>query len=350
MSGFGVAVVVAGCTFPSVTFGSSEPDGGQGTPLKDAASLDVTVANGDADPPLEASDDVDAGVTAQDADADAACDFDGTWGSRITIDVSWEPQGLMGFILAPGTGQIRQWVKGVRVQNGTTLSDSSVVCGIELPDFKETVGVGGETYGVRFPDSLFDNSYLPGFTVTAGLTGLFPGATYSTTTTAALLGLTMANPTVAPWPATITTESDMDRDGKPGVTVSVAQGASYSNIPVGTPPLLLPFPRASKIYLAIRQLTVATATVQDCGHMTGTVLIPQINGKSAIDSHILGCALVDGGDCTTNSSSSTDSQESFVDNTQPVFTPSGTTKFQSRLLAPDAGCGDVRAAFPDTLP
>jgi hypothetical protein len=342
----GVASIVAGCTFPSVTFDAS-PDGGQATePVNDAATADATAASDDADLQADASDGIDAGAAALDAGGDAACDFNGTWGSRITIEVSWAPQGLNGIILASGTGQIRQWVEGVRVQNGTTLSDSSVVCGIQLPDFKETTIAGGETYGVKFPDSLFDTDILPGFTVTAGLTGLSPGATYSTTTTAVLLGLTMANPTVDPWPATVTTRDDMDHDGKPGVTAGVAQGAPYSDIPTEIPGLLQQPARAVQLYLAIRQVTVATATVTDCKDMTGTVLIPQIQSKYAIDSHVLGCALADGGDCSVDTSSSSSSQASFIDNSQPIFTPSGVTNFQSKLMAPDAGCADVRAALP----
>ncbi len=292
----------------------------------------------------------DAGTTdaggGGDATADGgACDFDGTWASRLTIDVTWAPQGLTGIILASGSGQIKQWIKGVRTQTGTATSDATVVCGVDLPDFQSTVVIGSETYGVRFPNSLFDGpdgggGYLPTFTVSAALSGLTPGSTYATTTTAALLGITLAHPTTDPWPSTVTTSVDMDRDGKPGVTVDTAQGAPYSDVPTGIPAPFQPIVRANKLYLAIRQVTVVSGTVTDCDHMSGTVSIPQISSKYAIDSHVMGCALtVDGGDCSS-------SQASFVDNTQPVFTPSGTSDFQSVRLAAGASCADVRAALP----
>jgi hypothetical protein len=346
--------LLAGCTFPEVTFGPVEPDGGVETePSLDAGTDDVTVVDAGA-----TSDDASsAEATVGDTTPDGGCDFDGTWGSRITIDVSWTPQGLTGIILAPGTGQIRQWVKGNRVQGGaarTALSDTSVVCGIELPDFKETTIAGGETYGVSFPDKLFDERYLPIFTVNGALNGaspLSPGATYSTTTTAALLGVMMANPTTDPWPATILTEVDMDQDGQPGVTAAAAQGPGYSEIPTEIPGAFQQPARATALYLAIRQVTVVTATVTDCSHMVGTVEIPQIqtspgNSKYAIDSHVLGCALADGGNCTTSTPSQPGSQASFVDNSQPIFTPSGMTEFRSIRLAANASCADVRSALP----
>jgi hypothetical protein len=358
--------VLAGCTFPGVIFDHAADGGGSFLPdtnvaAPDASSDDAgdaTVTDGPG-PPADAS---DAGPA---VGLDGGCDFNGTWASRITINVSWTPQGLNNFILAAGSGQIVQWVKGVRTQQGTALTDSSVICGVSLPDFQSAgiAGLAGEVYGVRFPDSLFDNKgYLPGFTVNGAVTPLQGGGLgYSSTTTAALLGLTMADPINDPWPAMVTMgqAADQDQDGKPGVTVSVAQGplakpvggaTAYSYVPTDIPPVLLEPPvRASALYLAIRQLTVVSGKVQDCDTITGTVQIPLIKTaagdmKYAIDSHILGCALVDGGDCTTSTSSSQASQASFVDNSQPVFTPTGTTIFQSIRLKDGATCADVRTA------
>jgi hypothetical protein len=273
--------------------------------------------------------------------ASGTCDFNGTWGSLLEISVSWAPEGLnlQAFILAPGSGMIKQWIKGTRVQRGNSLVDTTFVCGIDLPDFQGTEAVAGQTYGVVFPDSLFDDMYLPSFDVVGTLTAAGPGATYTTSASAALLGLTMANPTTDPWPATVTTSVDSDRDTKPGVTADVAQGGPYSNIPVGIPAPFAPVITADKLYLAIRQVTEVTGTVTDCDHVSGTVTIPQIAGQYAINSHVLGCQLTDGGDCTTSGSSS---QASFVDNTQPVFTPSGTTSFASVRLPAGATCATVR--------
>ena len=328
------------------------PDGTSGDGGVDGGPVDASGADGgdasvDGGPGDSGRPDAtsDAGGKGDASVDGGACDFNGTWASRLTIDVTWAPQGLTGIILASGSGQIKQWIKGVRTQTGTATSDATVVCGIDLPDFQSTVVIGSETYGVRFPDSLFDGpdgggGYLPTFTVSAALGGLTPGSSYSTTTTAALLGLTMGQPTTGAWPSTVSTSVDMDKDGKSGVTAGAAQGSPYSDIPTGIPAPFQPIVRANKLYLAIRQVTVVSGTVNDCDHMSGTVSIPQINSKYAIDSHVMGCALtIDGGDCSST-------QASFVDNTQPVFTPSGSSDFQSVRLPSGASCADVRAALP----
>lgn len=358
-----LAAVLPGCSFPDVTYNEVPSDGG-GRQSDVGVSFEGPSGEGDAgttvdaaSPPAEADVTVEAGVTDGMPGADGGCDFNGTWATRITIDVTWQPQGLTSAILQPGSGTITQWVKGVRVQSPAaplSLMDNSVVCGVLLPDFQATALGLNEVYGVRFPDTLFDDQYVPPFTISGALDEQM--TTYSTTPTAVLLGLTMANPTTDPWPSTITPAAlvDMDQDGNPGVTVGVAEGplamptitaSSYSYVPTAVPPPLLPVPRASSLYVAIRQITVTTGRVADCNTITGTVSIPVIASKPAIDSHVVGCALTDGGPCSTTGASS---QASFVDNSQPIFTPAanGNTTFKSIRMPTGATCADVRAALP----
>jgi hypothetical protein len=285
----------------------------------------------------------DGAVSEPDSLPPGTCDFAGTWGTLIQIVVDWAPMGLslQTFILAPGQGMIKQWVKGVRVQHGTSVADTTVVCGIDLPDFQGTALVNMATYGVVFPAALFDKMVLPTFQVDATVTASAPDAGYQASASAALLGLTMANPTTDPWPATVTTATDPDNDGNPGVTIAVAQGGQYSAIPVGVPGIGQPVVTSDKLYVAIRQITELAGTFTDCNHASGSVSIPQIDGQYAINSHILGCELSAGGNCTA---SGTSSQASFVDNTQPVFTPSamGTATFTSLRLPDGATCATVR--------
>jgi hypothetical protein len=355
-AGLVLSGLAAGCTFPAVTFGDVSDGGGTVMPQADATSPDVMGFGGDDGATADVSTSVDAGDAGAALEFDGGCNFNGTWATRITIDVNWAPQGLNNLILTSGSGTITQWVKSIRKQTPeapTALIDNTAVCGIQLPDFQSTTT---EVYGIRFPDTLFDDGYVPPFTVSGALNPMGDaGVGYSTTETAVLIGLTMTNPTQDPWPATITMENDQDHDLKAGVTAPVATGSlmqptstatMYSNIPVNVPVLPLQQPmRASAVYLALRQITITSGTVVDCNTITGTVDIPVINSKPAIDSHILGCALVDGGDCTVGSSSET----SFLDNTQPVFTPSpsGKTTFQSIRLTSGASvatCDDVRKA------
>jgi hypothetical protein len=350
------AGAVAACSFPEVSFLVTPPVVDSGvSPGLDLGTGEAGVTQGDDAPAT-----IDAGLADHPvsidsiADAttagDGGCDFNGTWATRITIDVTWQPQGLNTAILQPGSGTITQWVRGDRVQSPgapRALIDDSVVCGITLPDFQATALGLNEVYGVRFPDTLFDDRYIPMFSVSGTLDETM--TSYSTTSTAVLLGLTMTNPTTDPWPSSVTTGVDQDNDGNPGVSINVASGelanppaigtSSYSYIPTAVPTLLLPAPSASQLYVAIRQVTVTNGSVQDCNTIDGTVSIPVIGSKPAIDSHILGCAIVDGGPCSS-------AQAAFVDNSQPVFTPTGKTTFRSVRVAKGASCAQVRAALP----
>ncbi len=319
--------------------GSGNSSGGRGgDDSSGGASDDGTSPDGSAD---------DAGgSTLTGPDGSTRCNFAGTWATKITIDVSWVPQGLMGVILAPGTGKIQQWIKSVRVVSGTTTTDSAVVCGIGLPDFSGTSFVGGETYGVRFPPSLFDNGYLPTFVIHGAQGDSSPHATFVTTATAALIGLTLANPTTAAWPATVDTAVDTDMDNNPGVTVNAATGliprageaGVYSNFPVD-----ILASRANQLFIVIRQVTQLSGAATDCDHISGTTTIPKIpntaSGKYAIDSHVVGCNLVAGGNCSA-------SQTSFIDGTQPVFSPSAAATFASARMPTGATCADVRTMLP----
>ncbi len=291
----------------------------------------------------------DGGVDAG-SDAAATCDFAGTWGSRLVIDVNWTPQGITSIILAPGSGTITQWIKSTRTRNGSRWTETSAACGIQLPDFQSTSFGGNELYGIRFPNSLFDNPYIPTFDVSATIGGNAAGATYSTASAAVLLGLTLTNPTTAVWPSAATangSQVDMDQDNHPGVTadtLNTAGGGGYTYPP--TDAFRSAAGRADQLYLVIRQVTQLSATFGDCDHLTGTVSIPSIDDpststtKAAIDSHIIGCRLAASGTtCSTT-------QSNFIDNTQPVFSPSGGSSFTSERMANTATCADVRTALP----
>jgi hypothetical protein len=300
---------------------------------------------------------VDAGSDATAPDSGGAsseggtCDFTGNWGASISIDVTWAAGGAFDIVIAPGSGTIKQWIRSARTVSGTTVTDTAEICGIQLPDFHGNPMLVDETYGIRFPDALFDTTTLTPFTIYGTVSGSTSTATYTTTPAAVLLGLTLPNPTTAVWPATITTANDQDLDGKPGVTANVAQGTGYSDVPLDFSVVLDPqaVARADRLYLAIRQVTSIAATFTDCDHASGTVTVPQITDpttlakKYAIDSHVIGCGLSGSTtDCTTTG---LNAQSPFVDSNQPIFVPTSTT-FTSARLPANTSCATVRSTLP----
>jgi hypothetical protein len=299
----------------------------------------------------------DAGPDGSARDGGAApdgstCNFAGTWAAEITMDVSWAAGGLADIVIAPGSGTIKQWILSTRTQSGTIVTDTAVACGIQLPDFQGNALLVNETWGIRFPNDLFDSGNLASFSMNGTVSGSTPTATYTTTPAAVLLGLTLPNAATAVWPSTITTEVDEDKDRKPGITANVAPpGGGFSYVPLDISVTFAPttVPRADHLYVAIRQVTSVNAQFTDCDHASGSVTVPQItdpsnpntatNKKYAIDSHVIGCSVTGSAtDCSAN-------QTTFVDGNQPVFVPSATT-FTSVRLASGATCATVRSAFP----
>jgi hypothetical protein len=286
----------------------------------------------------------DAGSSGNDG---GSCDFNGTWASEITIDVTWAAGGTLNIVIAPGSGTIKQWIKSTRTQSGNSVTDTAVVCGIQLPDFQGNPVFVNETYGVRFPPDLFDGNHLTSFQIAGTVSGSTPTATYTSSPAAALLGLTLANPTTAVWPATISTEVDEEGDHHPGITANVATGGGFSLVPldffgvVANPTTVA---RADQLYLAIRQVTSVNAQFSDCDHSSGSVTVPQITDpatlakKYAIDSHVIGCRVQGSNtDCSTG-------QAGFVDQNQPVFVPKATS-FVSQRVPAGTSCTTVRNTF-----
>jgi hypothetical protein len=314
-------------------------DASEAADAADAAPVDAGDGGGPTTTPDAGSH--DAGTSGD----GGACNFAGTWASQLAVDVTWAAGGSFDIVIAPGSGTIKQWLLSTRTVSGTTTTDTAQLCGIELPDFAGSGLVDNETWGIRFPDTLFDSGDLSTFAIPGTVSGTTPTATYTTSSVAVLLGLTLANPTTAVWPATIATSVDEDADGKSGITAGVAQGASFSNVPLDFSVVANPngVARSNRLYVAIRQVTSIAAHFSDCDHASGTITVPQLgtggNKKYAIDSHVIGCGLVGSTtDCTAT-------QASFVDSNQPVFVPS-TTQFTSTRVAAGTTCATVRSTFP----
>jgi hypothetical protein len=310
------------------------PDAGS---APDAGHVDAGTDGGPATTP-------DAGRDAGSSGDGSTCDFSGTWATAISVDVTWAAGGSFDIVIAPGSGTVKQWLLGTRTVSGGTTTDTTKVCGIQLPDFTGTMAAGSETWGVRFPDALFDDGDVAPFTIPGTVSGTSPTAAYATSNVAVLLGLTLADATSAAWPATISTDVDTDKDGKPGITASVAQGLTYSDVPLDFSVVFNPggVTRSNRLYLAIRQVTSFSAHFSTCDHATGTATVPQLgsgsNKKYAIDSHVIGCGL------TGSATDCTSAQTTFVDENQPVFVPSSSSFVSSRVPG-GTTCATVRGMF-----
>jgi hypothetical protein len=253
------------------------------------------------------------------------CDVSGGWALKLAIDVSWNGTGP----LLSGTGKVLLWALLDAQPGGDAPTVTVLPCGAEFPDFRSILG---ETYGLAFPAELFDRSppYLVATSATVRLDGT-SSAPLTLPVEATLLGLQMANPEADPWPASPADvhEVDMDRDGMPGVTALVKTGGTFRNLPVAA--ALTPA-RADALYMGLRSVASLTSPLANCTRASGGASV------TALDSHVLGCHLVGGGECSA-------SQAAFADANRTVFAATSAT-FQAAKLMGAATCPEVRAAVP----
>ena len=272
----------------------------------------------------------DDASTANQAVNNGDCDPNGTWAIKIETPVQWSSS----FVVQGGTGTITNWLKSTRTATGTEIQDVASLCGVTVPDYSSQAAFGGEKYGIVFPDALFENASLPTVTIAGHLTGLAPGASFSSDAAAAILGATMANPATDPWPANGAqlTSFDTDNDTKVGVSVETNKSAGYKNPPLDA----FLSARAQKVYTAFRQVLTTQGTISTCNRVDGSGTIAVINNKPAIDQHVLGCQRENGTDCSA-------SEFKLLDSAAPVYKPSGDAVVTMVRVPAEATCADIRA-------
>jgi hypothetical protein len=169
---------------------------------------------------------------------------------------------------------------------------------------------------------------MPRFAFTGTQTGWSVGSTINYTSTA-LIGLTLTNPATDAWPGTITTAVDADNDTKTGYTAVPATAGGRVLPPTS---LNTAANRADRVYLATRNVFMVTATRNACGHAAGPVTVIHF------DSHVVGCHVSGGADCTS-------AQSNFVDQNRTIY-EAGTSTIELKAVPATATCADVRAALP----
>jgi hypothetical protein len=267
------------------------------------------------------------------------CAATGTWAIQIATPVKWNAS----FVVSGGTGTIKNLALSTRTQDGLKVTDTARLCGLEVPDYKSTPSFGSEKYGIRWAPSTFEAPTMPVFTSIHTLSSKLPGATFTSTPIASILGTTLPNVLTDPWPTSVAalTPVDSDNDGKGGFTAEAASGPGFSLPPVNAARTA----RADRLYLALRQVSSpATGSVTSCTRYQATADIAVISNKAAIDSHVMGCRRSDGAACSS-------AEFKLLDSAAPVYIPTGKAVVTMIKVADTATCADVRAlAFDPPAP
>jgi hypothetical protein len=254
---------------------------------------------------------------------------------HIVMDATWPADKLMA--TRAGTGKIHLWnLSRLDAVGGQLSGDETRSCGTTLPGFEltaiGTIAAGGSRVLVEIPDSVWNAPTIPRFHSAGRITGWDPGSPFMIDGTLALIGLMMDDPNGA-WPDSFTgvTALDADGDGKPGFIAVPRSGGGYVQ-----PPTAIGIggsaPPAEQLHLASRTVVSLDGKLTSCSEVAGSATV------KFFDSHVVGCKVRGGGDCTA-------AQTKFVDDSRTLYTITAAT-FTARKIADTATCDEARAAVP----
>jgi hypothetical protein len=256
-----------------------------------------------------------------------------TLGIHIIMDVTW-PATISTNM---GTGKVHLWNRASMTATGANLAGKVNSCGTSLPDIVlngvGATAAGGMFVSIEIPFAAWDAPAIPIFDQKGTFTGWDPGATIDMEYTVALVGLTMADPLNAAWPATYTgiTGADAEGDGKLGITGVPKNGNGYVYPPTALG-IFGSAPAAKNVYIASRNVLALKGSVPRCDELAGDVNV------KFFDNHVIGCLTTMNAECDAN-------QTKFVDDSRTKYTVTKAT-FLGKKLPDNAPCADVRAALP----
>jgi hypothetical protein len=253
----------------------------------------------------------------------------GVYALRINGTTSWPSKTY----IQSGSGPIQFWFRLTVTQSGTTLSGTAEMCDMATPEFRNSVV--SERYLVDYPSALFTPG-APGASFNATLASLSPGASLTSTRTAHLLGVSMADPLNGSWPSLSGVRSaqvDHDGDGEVGITVPFVDDSTHDHAPTaGT----LFAARASYAYGAhrLRFSLGGALSSSGCTGASGSATV------QSFDTETIGCRLESGSDCSS-------SQYTHLHDNAVVHTVSNASYTLTRLGASGSNftCAQVRAAL-----
>jgi hypothetical protein len=263
--------------------------------------------------------------------AAGSCPANATFGMRVVMEVTWPSTTAA----AAGMGRITTWNRTSLGASGDALEGMLRGCGTVLPETSLTalgrIAAGGDKILIEVPNEVWDKPSMPSFVARGKQSAPGPAASV-TLEWATLVGIDFPDPRAA-WPASYTglTGVDADGDGKPGYTAR-PRGMDGYVLPPTSVGIGGSAPAAEQLFLVSRHLVAVTAMRPSCDEMSGPANV------TAFDSHVMGCVVRGGADCTR-------SQTDFVDGNRMKYVVKSAT-FAAKKLPDDATCADVRAALP----
>jgi hypothetical protein len=230
------------------------------------------------------------------------CDLSGVWATRQDVSTCWGnayfQKGLDQILISAGDVEAYVYSINEFQYDGTTLKSKGKGCGADrTPDLSSPYF--RETYSTYVPIASFDKVDMQA-SDPIKLTGLVPGASFTTPSSAAVVGVDLgSDPLNATWPATgaDATWVDTDGDGEPGWTLwphvpsetTLSGSGHYSYLPAKPGSAnggVYIAERAGCISIALRVITHLEGQVKDCSHLVGTVVNDKTEGRVHSCTHV----------------------------------------------------------------
>ena len=263
-----------------------------------------------------------------------ACAPHATFALVLDLDVTWAGNSAT----TGGAGRVHIWNKAALNTSGNAISGQVTGCGTALPETTLTglgrLAAGGNKILIQVPDAIWDAPGMPKYALSGARRGPDLGATIELGF-AAPLGFDPGGDVGAPWPDSYQALHDhlldADGDGKPGYLALPRADGGYV-----LPPTSLGLgglaPAAEKVFLVTHNRFTLSATRTACDDFSGAA------AALAFDSHVVGCVVHGGGDCSPG-------QVDFVDQNRMKYLPKSAT-FAAKRVPDAATCAEVRAALP----
>jgi hypothetical protein len=288
-------------------------------------------SSGAASTPPDGSAGVKGGVGG--AAGDDACEVRQAWTEAIhyQLEVRWPANTAA----VAGSSRVHLWSRARVTANANELELELRVCGAILPEAslsaagKLATG-GGEKLLIEIPDSIWDAPSIPAVMAKGTHAGFQRGNSLGHSSVL-LLGATLPD-AMASWPqsGSDTQALDVDTDGSLGYTALPRNSGGYV-----LPPVALGLgsgPAADKVYLASRHGMAPSGKWTSCDAHSGSV------DASAFDTHVVGCHVDGGGECSS-------AQAAFVDANRMLYSVSSAT-YEAKVVADEISCAGIRAALP----
>lgn len=261
----------------------------------------------------------------------------GTWAAAWALPVKWR----MNMAIEGNSGDIVVWARVARTSMGAAgrYQDEVTVCGLAQPGTKTLGLFGGERFGVAYDGDVLGQAPMPRPCSQLTAFGDGPDVLLQSTPLAVQVGIAMPEPLHTPWPKGVAALAPwllrMSDNGQLGAPAQSRQDEGLVWPPIDYAGQR----RAHHFYIASRTVLRHEGRFVSPDRIEGVAALADVQGRTGLNTTIVGCDTADGGHCSEGDLTLTNSF-------QPGMRANGAGRAVFVRLPDGASCAQVREALP----